>query len=50
MRKYLRRIARAKMKKDGIQRMNKRLWFLNPKTETMERLNSYFSMHWREYV
>lgn len=50
MRKYLRKIARAKMRLEGIQRMNKRPWFINTNTGMLERGNSYFSEHWREYI
>lgn len=38
MRKYLRAIARANMKLEGLQRVNK------------PRGRSFFSKHWREYA
>lgn len=38
MRKLLRRIARYRMKQEGIQHMNK------------PSKCSYFAQHWREYV
>ena len=40
MRKLLRRIARYRMKQEGIQHMNKR----------MGRGCSFFAERWREYV
>ena len=40
MRKLLRRIARYRMKQEGIQHMNRR----------MGRGGSFFAEHWREYT
>jgi len=48
MRKLLRSIARHNMKKAGIQRMNKRP-MVKGKSGMMERADSFFSQHWREY-
>lgn len=40
MRKLLRRVARYRMKQEGIQHMNK----------NVGRGYSFFAEHWREYV
>ena len=45
MRKLMRAIARAKMKKAGIQHMNRKVKMPNGKKN-----RSYFAEHWREYV
>ena len=44
MRKLMRSIARANMKKAGICHMNKKIRVKG------EKDRSYFSKHWREYV
>lgn len=50
MRKILRNIARAKMRKAGIKRVNKTRWFIHPQTGDPMKIQSYFAEHWREYV
>ncbi len=49
MRKYLRRIARVNMQKQGIQHINRKKIVKNPITGEILK-PSYFSEHWREYV
>lgn len=45
MRKYLRSIARANMKRAGIQRINK------PRVNMKGiRVKSYFAENWRKYI
>ena len=47
MRKYLRAIARQRMKAAGIERMNKPTLII---ARIFRRGPSYFSQHWREYL
>ncbi len=49
MRKILRSIARAKMEKEGIQHINRRVTMRNLVTGEIIK-TSYFAAHWREYV
>lgn len=49
MRKILRNIARANMRKAGMKRVNKRLCAVNPRTGMPERLPSTFAQRWREF-
>lgn len=49
MRKILRNIARANMRKAGMKRINKRSTILNPRTGMPERLPSLFAQRWREF-
>lgn len=46
MRKYLRAMAHAKMKKEGVIRMNKKR--VNPRSG-MRTEPSYFATNWRKY-
>ena len=50
MRKLARAIARANMKAEGVQHMNRRTITIDPKTGAAQRAKSYFAMHWRNYV
>jgi len=50
MRKILRNIARANMRKAGIKRMNKEKWAINPNTGLPVKCPSYFALNWRDYV
>lgn len=43
MRKYKRRIARHRMEREGVQRINKPVG-------TQDGVSSYFSRNWRRYV
>lgn len=43
MRKYKRRIARYRMEREGVQRINKPV-------RTQDGVSSYFSRNWRRYV
>ncbi len=49
MRKYKRRIARARMEKEGIQHINKRRYSRNPITGAPVVLPSFFADNWRKY-
>lgn len=49
MRKYKRSIARAKMKAEGIRRMNKIRHTTDPITHKPVVLPSYFAENWRKY-
>jgi hypothetical protein len=49
MRKLRRSIARAKMQKEGIRRMNKKRHSTNPITGRPCILPSYFAENWRKY-
>jgi hypothetical protein len=49
MRKILRNIARANMRKAGIHRANKPRWTVDRNGIPAKR-PSYFAEHWREYV
>ena len=50
MRKILRNIARANMRKAGIHRANKPRWTINQNSGMPAKCPSYFAEHWREYV
>jgi hypothetical protein len=50
MRKLKRSIARANMKRAGIQHINKKKPGRNPITGTLVILPSFFAEHWREYI
>jgi len=50
MRKILRRIARAKMQKSGIRKMNKPRYVFNYKTRQIEKRPSFFAENWKSYV
>lgn len=50
MRKLKRAIARAKMKAEGIQHINRRPWIIDPETKAVKRAKSYFAQHWKEYM
>lgn len=47
MRKYKRSVARARMRADGIQHINRK--HLNPKTGRRD-LPSFFAENWRKYA
>lgn len=49
MRKILRNIARANMRKAGLKRVNKRMIAYNHKTGMPERMPSLFAQRWREF-
>ncbi len=49
MRKILRNIARANMRKAGMKHINKRNTVLNPRTGMPERMPSLFAQRWREF-
>lgn len=49
MRKHLRAIARAKMQKDGIERINKKLPVYDERGR-VTGYKSFFSTHWRRYL
>lgn len=50
MRKYLRSIARANMRRAGIRKVNKRFWGVQPGGVIPTRLPSYFAENWRDWV
>lgn len=50
MRKYLRQIARERMQKMGIRKMNKHQYTRDPLTGAVDVQKSYFAQHWREYL
>lgn len=47
MRKYKRAIARYRMKMDGIERMNRKAFFIGGKLRTG---CSFFAKNWRKYL
>jgi hypothetical protein len=49
MRRILRSIARGRMKKEGIRRMNKKRPAINPLTGRIVIQPSYFAENWRKY-
>lgn len=49
MRKLKRSIARARMSKEGIRRMNKKSYGIHPITGRPVILPSYFATNWRKY-
>lgn len=50
MRKYLRAIARANMEREGVKRINKRRYMVNPRTGMVEKMPSFFAENWRKYA
>ena len=48
MRKYLRSIARAKMQRAGIQKANKKRYYI--KNGIVCHVPSFFAMNWRNWV
>lgn len=50
MRKLKRSIARHKMVKFGIQKMNKRKWGFMPGSRVPSKLPSYFAENWRRFL
>lgn len=50
MRKYLRSIARANMKRAGLHHVNKRYWGTKPGSNIPTRLPSYFAENWRDWI
>ena len=50
MRKLARSIARANMRKAGIQKPNKWHMGVNPIAKLPVRQPSYFASYWREYI
>lgn len=48
MRKYQRAIARAKMKQDGIERINKQFPTYDQNGKQTGKI-SFFASHWRQY-
>lgn len=50
MRKYLRAMARANMRRAGVTKMNKQRYSFNPKTKQFTPVGSYFAIHWREWI
>ncbi len=50
MRKILRNIARANMRKAGVRRMNKESRSINPRTGLSVKNPSYFATHRRAYM
>ena len=47
MRKLRRSVAHAKMRKEGLVRVNKKVTLINGKKV---KGDSFFSQHWHEYV
>jgi len=45
MRKLRRSVARARMIKQGLQRLNKKI-----KVDKSDKAESFFSQHWQEYA
>ena len=50
MRKYLRAMARANMKRAGIQKMNKKRYGIHPATGVPTKYPSYFAENWRKWI
>lgn len=50
MRKLLRSMARANMKRAGIQKMNKMRYSWDPNIKKFVPVGSYFANNWRAWV
>lgn len=50
MRKLMRNIARANMRRAGVHKMNKQRYSYNPVTKKMAPVGSYFAQNWRDWV
>lgn len=50
MRKLLRSMARANMKKAGIKKMNKMRYAYDTRLKKWIPVGSYFANNWRDYV
>lgn len=50
MRKIMRNIARANMRRAGIKRMNKKRYYIHPKTGLPMQVPSFFATEWRKWA
>lgn len=50
MRKHARAIARANMKRAGIQKMNKKRYYIHEKTGQPVQVPSFFAENWRKWA
>ena len=50
MRELQRAVARTRMQKRGVQKMNKQRYAFNPTTQQWVCVGSYFSQNWRKWA